>query len=160
MGYLNAADKLVGMVIERQALADEMLYPVCFLYRHYVELALKEIIGLGGLLRHESWLSEEGHNLCTLWNKAMPVLRDFVPGMQVEELEAVGKQIAELQEIDPKADGFRFPKTRETKNQPAQATLAGLRHVNLRHMRDVTSGIASLLNGSIDWLEEAISAYP
>lgn len=155
-GYRNAADKLVGMVLQRQALADEMLYPVCFLYRHFVELALKEIIGLGNLLQHGRWPTEEGHDLCVLWEKAEPVLRDFVSGMRVEELEAVGKQIAELQEIDPKADGFRYPKTRETKNQPAQVTLVGLRHVNLRHMRDVMSGIASLLDGSIDWLSEAV----
>ena len=157
-GYRHAADKLVDMVIERQALADEMLYPVCFLYRHFVELALKEIIGLGNLRQLGDWRTEEGHNLSDLWKKTEPVLRGLFSRMQEEELEAVGKQIAELQEIDPKADGFRFPKTKKTKNQPAQVTLAGLRHVNLRHMRDVMAGIASLLEGSIERLSEAISA--
>lgn len=68
-------------------------------------------------------LLRKGHELCVLWEKAAPVLRDHVSGMRHEELEAVSKQIAELQETDPKADGFRYPKTRETKISQCESPL-------------------------------------
>jgi len=52
MGYLKAAERLVALFIDTRESPDSVLYPICFLYRHYVELQLKILISEGTELVH------------------------------------------------------------------------------------------------------------
>ena len=45
--YKEAAEKLVKDVITSRRQRDTLVYPIVFLYRHYIELRLKEIIRAG-----------------------------------------------------------------------------------------------------------------
>lgn len=151
-GYKNAAGKLVELVISRKAIPDEMLYPVLFLYRHYIELRLKEIIQLGNRIATGNWDASHGHDLNSLWDKVEPVLRDKVSGMTDEEIKAIGNIIKQLQEVDTQnAEVFRYPKTTKGK-----VSLEDLSHINLRHVRDVINEVAWILDGSVDFLGEEI----
>jgi len=49
-GYLEAANLLVEKALETGQRTDTLIYPVAFLYRHYLELRLKEITIQGGEL--------------------------------------------------------------------------------------------------------------
>jgi hypothetical protein len=49
-GYLEAADHLSARVIETERGLDTSIYPIVFLYRHYLELRLKELIVQGSAL--------------------------------------------------------------------------------------------------------------
>jgi hypothetical protein len=49
-GYLAAANLLVETILEKEQRADTLIYPAALLYRHYLELRLKEIIVQGGEL--------------------------------------------------------------------------------------------------------------
>lgn len=149
-GYQKAASSLVDRVVEGNALADEMLYPVGFLYRHYLELCLKEITYLGARIDPKMQRPKPSHKLDELWGQALIVLECHVLGLTAQDLATIGEQIRELQAIDPGSDGFRYPV--DKKNATA---LAGLQHVNLRHMRDAMKGIAYVLDGVITYLWEA-----
>lgn len=46
--YKQAADKLVNQ-IEGHSWEDRLIFPVIFLYRHFVELKLKYLIGSGSV---------------------------------------------------------------------------------------------------------------
>jgi hypothetical protein len=150
-GYLHAAHALVEELLAKRVLADEMLYPVCFLYRHCIELRLKHVASLGHRLKDGEYKAPSGHNLSELWKSAHPVLRDQVHGTTPAELETIASQIAELQNIDSKSDEFRYPVTMSEK-----VALTGLQHVNLRHMRDVMCAMDTVLAGSVVYLVEAI----
>lgn len=149
-GYQKAAASLVDRVVDGNALADEMLYPVGFLYRHYLELCLKEITFLGARIDPEIQRPKPSHKLDKLWSDALIVLERHVHSMTAQDLETIGEQIFELQAIDPGSDGFRYPVDKEN-----ATALASLKHVNLRHMRDAMSGIAYVLDGVITYLWEA-----
>jgi hypothetical protein len=151
-GYLHAADALVGRLLEREVVADEMLYPVCFLYRQYVELRLKHIVSLGARIATGKACAPTGHCLDNLWTKAEPVLRERVQGNRPGELDTIHAQILELQKIDSGSDGFRYPSLRDGK--PA---LAGLEKVNLRHVREVMMAMDTVFSESITYLVEVVN---
>ncbi|HHS8916416.1 TPA: hypothetical protein ACTVMT_005267, partial [Escherichia coli] len=45
-GYRRAADILINHIDESGRDQDFLVYPVLFLYRHHLELLIKQIIGL------------------------------------------------------------------------------------------------------------------
>src|SRR6266478_1683118 len=48
IGYKDAADALIERVLEKNFGADLQIYPIAFLYRHYLELRLKQLLICGG----------------------------------------------------------------------------------------------------------------
>ena len=47
IGYKHAADNLVAQIVNGDPYQDALVFPICFLYRQYIELRLKEIIKSG-----------------------------------------------------------------------------------------------------------------
>src|SRR4030042_2814002 len=54
IGYKDAADILVSHIEEKRRYQDTLVYPIVFLYRQYLELALKDIIRKGQRLQEIS----------------------------------------------------------------------------------------------------------
>ena len=50
IGYKEAADKLVENIMDTPRYQDTLVFPICFLYRQYIELRLKELIKSGRCL--------------------------------------------------------------------------------------------------------------
>src|SRR5687768_7210692 len=67
-GYKTAADKLVDM-LEGNAPEDVLILPIIFMYRHYLELKLKYLIGALDVLSETQMPPAQfmTHNLPTLW---------------------------------------------------------------------------------------------
>jgi hypothetical protein len=87
-----------------------------FLFRHYLELSLKNIILAGRFLTREganappeNAVPAWGHNLRELWKL---VLTDAKPKMEKDwcsyDIEFVEKCIAEFDAVDPKGMAFRY----------------------------------------------------
>ncbi len=66
-GYKLAGDVLVGNFLGEPRDHDNLIYPILYCYRHYIEVALKEIVE-----SHGQWvgitLSKKDHNLPKLWS--------------------------------------------------------------------------------------------
>ena len=149
-GYKDAADIIVDRLVETGEGADLLVYPVAFLYRHYLELRLKELIIHGQELLDVSKDFRHIHRIDVLWSSCRDLLQQIYPGSPRTELDAVEACIAELCLIDRQSISFRYPATKD-----GNQTLPSVEHINLRHLRDVMSGIASLLDGA----SMGVSAY-
>jgi hypothetical protein len=149
-GYLAAANLLLEAVFEKEQRADTLIYPVAFLYRHYLELRLKEIIVQGGeLLAHQSDLKPV-HKLDVLWNSVRLILEKVWPNGPKTDLDAVENVIRQFHNLDLTSIAFRYPVDRNN-----NATLSGLTQVGPRNLRDVMQRTAGLLEAS----SSAISMY-
>ena len=78
-GYRRAADILINHIDESGRDQDFLVYPVLFLYRHHIELIIKQIIGLALALTEEPdkrQYKKDDHNLNTLWPLAQKLILD------------------------------------------------------------------------------------
>ena len=115
--FYRASLVLVEGVAENRLNEDTEGIAAAFMFRHYLELALKNIILAGRFLtedgenaRHEDVLPAWGHRLSELWKL---VLSDAKPKMlpadwESHDTEFVEKCIAEFDGIDPKGLAFRY----------------------------------------------------
>jgi hypothetical protein len=127
--YYEAALRLLDDAPEAPKV-DGVVMPILFLYRHFIELALKAIlIGLGDHLHERAGAAYQVyamHNLARLLNKvrerhaqAKASLDTFgtidLPSDQAQRF------IEELNTIDPESMGFRYPFRKTDKMLPAAA---------------------------------------
>lgn len=80
-----------------------------FLYRHYVELCLKDIIAAGIYLEMGNGFYPATHNLGDLWKSAREYLERIEPGGSDETLASMTEMIAQLDQLDPGSFTFRYP---------------------------------------------------
>jgi hypothetical protein len=103
-------------VAEDRLNEDTESIAAAFLFRHYLELSLKNIILAGRFLTKEGHNAPRenavpawGHNLSELWKL---VLSDAKPKMEADwgnhDIEFAEKCIAEFDAIDPKGMAFRY----------------------------------------------------
>jgi len=139
-GYKLAGDVLVGHAMEARHDQDILVFPIVFNYRQYLELRLKDLISGSGRLLDRDHSIRKGHDLLKLWRQVRPNLEAVWPEGR-EHHEAIEEQIAEFCNIDAASFAFRYPV--DTKGIP---TLPDLRRVNLRQLREVMAGIATVLD--------------
>ena len=113
-GYKMAADALIEGIHENRGRGiDFLVFPVCFLYRHYIEIQLKELIHTFGLLHDKpeakEYLSKPRHSLKDLWQKfkEMNVELDQI---DPDDLQRMNEIIVELDAFDPGGTTFRYHK--------------------------------------------------
>lgn len=135
-GYKKAADRLIDHQIDQDSNVHEndyLVYPICFMYRQFIELRLKEILQLGSV-----WVDKEKdisrsmntHNLADIWKyDVRPILEYFFPSykkskldlaynyiyqfLYTEEIKKNSNQLTQEEkdqlEIDPQSYAFRYP---------------------------------------------------
>lgn len=137
-GYKLAGDKLVDAVItERGWQIDFMVYPIVFLYCHYLELRLKELslkVGIKVLGTHK---------LLPLWKALRPRLEAVWNDPESQAFNAlIEARLSELDVVDS-SESFRYPKLKG-----GQSTLAGLREINVERLKNVIQAVSNVLDGS------------
>jgi len=162
-GYRRGARLLVEHVIEHQREQDYLVYPVIFLYRHHIELALKNLI------RHTPYLIDrpltteeekhlERHRLDLLWQDLKPMFAAVCKAAGWDRLDAADEEgvdsyIRQLTALDP--DSFSFRYTRSKKGAPSLPS--ELKRINLRHFAEMVERLADYLDGldmAVSVLEE------
>jgi len=134
--YLRSADALVAASVADTSCMDVHVFAICFLYRHSLELLLKDalwkshyaITGEKGLRRIR------GHRLNELWCALRKNVTTLCPvdfpmdAKTVTEFEGL---IAQIEDHDLESDSFRYPyDSKDRKSHPR------LEHVNLRVLHD------------------------
>ena len=112
-GYRRAAEALSED--RANSCSTYLLFPMAFLYRHYVELRLKHMLFVSleypGLPPPPNgW--RLNHNLKETWNLVLPRLLAASGGLPKVELDNVTRLIEELHDKDPGAFVFRYPTSR------------------------------------------------
>lgn len=141
-GYRRAAIVLLREVVDGKMSPDFAIFPLAFLWRHHVELALKDIIADGRDLAEEAARSSTHHCLATLWSEARKYIVEY-GDPNAPELTNVEANIVEFERIDPRADGFRYPRARDG----IQQNLAGApEQVNLERLHEAMLAVSNFLD--------------
>ncbi len=160
--YKCSADALVACALEDHNLLDLHAYAVCFLYRHGLELILKDMVWKSHYLLTGTKrfmlpnLKELGrHCLSDLWKKGRvdseSVLGDDLPFDAVAD-EQVRQLLLQFERHDPNSSSFRYPIGKKTGR-----THPDVNNVNLRVLRDrVHQAVdrVEMLVSLIDWCYE------
>ncbi len=139
LGFKRAADILVDTVLIEPGYADEVVYAIGYLYRLYIEVRLKSILESANQISKTDY----HHYLDKLWKKVKPIIGKSSQFFDNGELEAVEENIQEFLKIDPFSDAFRY-----STNKNDEPTLAEMRTVDLRHLKQVMDSISTALEGS------------
>lgn len=140
--YRKAADVLVERV-GGEFLGHHIVFPIAQLYRHYVELRLKEIIVSARSVRNEPGGFPRRHQLRDLWKLTLPYMNGLSAELTDAHVQSVSALVEQLDDMDPSGTSFRYPV--EAGQAPAFADVS---HVNLKRLRDAVAGIAAVLDGA------------
>jgi hypothetical protein len=102
-GYKQAADLLAQHVVEAQRDCDHLIYPIGFLYRHALEVLLKDILHRGG---HGH---RNGHDLLPLWQECRGVIEERCYAIERSDLDAAEAVIRQFADKDRESTVFRYP---------------------------------------------------
>ncbi len=141
---------------------DRLIFPVLYLYRHYLELQLKELVILGvkcGKFKLEEVNDKKKgdlrrHDLDKLWKLVKPFLVESYPkDNRVLYTELI---VDDFHLLDKDGQILRFDREKDTLNKrpykeilPCQITLAELRE----KMSKVFDHLDSSYGGILDWLD-------
>jgi len=152
-GYKKAADVLVEYVGRAKRHQDVLVYPIVFLYRHYIELMLKCLIhDVRVLLRRPAKLPMH-HKLKELWEECAPLLAEAFPDEPEQGFEAVADYIEQFSKVDPASTAFRY-----AQNKNGAPSVPGLKHINLANLCDVMDRLDSFLDGASSATDHALEA--
>ena len=118
-GYKNAADLIIKHALTTGFLGDldSLVYPACFLYRQYIELALKGIYLSNTKDTQQNKIAtieKCGHNLLKIWEKAKSLIIADYPNEDHGVLMAVENYIKEFDSEDKRSFAFRYPVDKKT----------------------------------------------
>ena len=153
-GYRRAAEALFAHTTTVQRMSPEyMLWPLAFLWRHHVELALKDIIATGRQIKN----GDEGrsfpriHRLRELWDTAKPHIVMY-GDPNAPELANVAGNIDEFESVDESSTSFRY----------APEGVGGLRKlpgtVNLTALHEAMVAISNFLDAVHECQQREIEA--
>jgi hypothetical protein len=134
---------------------DTLVYPIVYLYRHHIELVLKNTIYTASKLLNQEIGKLDGHKLLKLWGTLRPILdavSDTSQEFPAEHLEGIDSYIRQLEEHDPDGTRFRYAKT--TKKQPSLKQNLNL--INIRIFAEMLETLADYLGGIDDWFAQLL----
>ncbi|MCP5134411.1 MAG: hypothetical protein H6976_12655 [Gammaproteobacteria bacterium] len=114
-GYFQSAKNQLDAIIKNSGLVDILIYPLCYSYRHGIELGLKHLARELPLIFQEGEKIKLTHNLNDNWNSIRPYivrLRRYLDENN-ESVPFIDKVLNDFLEFDPNGEVFRFPENRK-----------------------------------------------
>ena len=147
-GYKEAAERVYESWV---ALSDDSLvFPIVFLYRHYVELRLKELLQSAEryLDLPREWQSN--HKIGELWGCLNQLLPQIFPDEPEADLQNAGRLVRELAQGDPLSFHFRYPESKDGRQH-----LENLERLDIVSFADAMRRLSAFLDGA----SMALSVY-
>lgn len=162
IGYKQAADNLVGQIVNGGRYQDALVFPICFLYRQYIELRLKEIIKSGRSLLDENGTFPQHHKIQHLWELAITIIKKvFSDKKEPLDLSIAAHVISEFSKLDPDSFAFRYPF-----DKTGKSTLDSISHINIRKVAnyidkfsDCIDSVSMGISVYLDHKREMVSEY-
>ena len=129
--------------VEDGASPDYLVFPLAFLWRHHLELALKDVIATGQALNGEEHGVPKTHRLSELWNRAKRHIEPLGPD-GAPELANVELGILEFEQIDPGSDEFRYPLDRKGNGSLPTAP----EWVDVRRLHEAMIALSNFFSGA------------
>ncbi|ENF4060962.1 hypothetical protein RZU96_003902 [Escherichia coli] len=144
-GYRRAADILINHIDESGRDQDFLVYPVLFLYRHHLELLIKQIIGLALALAEDPdkhQYKKDDHNLNNLWPLAQKLILEVDDSYRPSDFKIVKEVVKALHQADERATDFRYARRND-----GIRSLEGIHYVNTRRFGEKMGEVSDLLDG-------------
>ncbi|MBW7973254.1 hypothetical protein [Bradyrhizobium sp. BR 10289] len=106
--YSLAFDELARKAYQPGHRVSNLSIPLFFLARHSIELALKGTI-IEYAKTDDVAAKTDGHDLVALWDRLSASMERWGCSTTDDWGVVVAKQIADIQEVDPRGDRFRYP---------------------------------------------------
>lgn len=149
-GYFLAAELLAKHACEDRLDRNFLVFPICYLYRHNIELQLKDLIVVARRVVKPVTEKVTHHRIKDLWALARQLLGEADLGKPYpEEFKEVDRLIDYFAGVDDDAQAFRFP----TKMN-GDRSLADISEIDLESLRDQVNSVTLYLWGCIDWLDD------
>jgi hypothetical protein len=172
-GFRMAALRLALQVCETHSDQDSLVYPILYLYRHHLELVLKDIFrSLTRLLdrpvtKDEDWHLGR-HDLIPLWEMIVALLDPLCElagegPIPADDVEGVRAYLIQVAEHDPDGQRFRYSTIRikpsKKSEQPARnmrSIKEELQLVNIRVFAKHMEQLADYLDGLDSWVADLL----
>ncbi|HHU1696315.1 TPA: hypothetical protein ACUA5C_004966 [Escherichia coli] len=144
-GYRRAADILINHIDESGRDQDFLVCPVLFLYRHHLELLIKQIIGLALALAEDPdkhQYKKDDHNLNNLWPVAQKLILEVDDSYRPSDFRLVKEVVKALHQADERATDFRYARRND-----GTRSLEGIHYVNTRWFGEKMGEVSDLLDG-------------
>lgn len=144
--YAEAAKMLVRHLNEDGFYIDVGVHPICFLFRHSLELQFKQIVWDGRQLIGEDGRIEQlcsSHSLKPLWSEIEVIMNLVWPNIPFpDEALLIREVVTWFHEADPGSFAFRYPFDKKL-----QASLSDVRHINLTTLAEAMEASLQFLDG-------------
>lgn len=159
MLFQERARDLVRAWLRTNDKPENFIYAVGFLYRHSIELYLKDIVARSTWFRGLSLKAQrtaiDGHRLCELWGRAKPLMADYIEDDEVRTFE---RQLLQLDELDRGSDGFRYPFRFSDREGNRKPVLEGITYQSFDNLVWILDGLCSWLAATAN-MEQQYSDY-
>lgn len=143
-GYRRAAVAVYEASLKSVEPPEFAVWPLAFLWRHHLELALKWLIASGRALDGDDQTFPEHHGLHKLWDEARLYL------VRISSEDAIGlaeaeARLIEFEKVDPGSMGFRYP---VAKNLKGPSLPTNLSEINLKRLHEGMTELADFLDAA------------
>lgn len=112
IGYFIAGRMVATAAAADQLQIDLFVYPLVFLYRHAIELALKHLVTVLPPLYGEEVKYQATHKLLDNWTVVRGYLERSAESGRPDSIPAFEAILLDFADLDPKGEPFRFPEER------------------------------------------------
>lgn len=147
VSYLRAGDILIEHTLNSESSSDYILslcvIPACFLYRQYLELALKDIYiqySEDNDKEKEKMLQKTSHDLSAIWKYAKPLIENVIEKSDEEELALIESYVFNFASEDRNSFKYRYPITKKL-----EMVLPNERKININNLKERMGEIEGFL---------------
>ncbi|MCX5867012.1 MAG: hypothetical protein NT009_05940 [Proteobacteria bacterium] len=149
-GYQKAFQLLGSEALKDDAAKQVLIFPIIFLFRHYIELTLKQIIEIGNPILGKQSKYDPIHKIEELWDQAKKIIIKVYPEGKNEDLSTVDDCMKEIIKKDPKSLVFRYPED----PKKTEVYLPDCGNFDMRNFLEVSEKISNFLEGSLTGIYE------
>ena len=110
--FMDAADALMETYQAMTLYREAFFFPIAYLYRHGLELLLKDLVRIGVFLQFFKQEDVEvmlaGHPLAPLWNKARKLIEHRFPNSDPSPIKGTEAIINQFHQDDPSGQRLRY----------------------------------------------------
>lgn len=157
-GYKTAGDRLIEIAEHDRQARHDLIYPILFCYRQFLELSLKRMLSEYACLAEIEMHPPRGkeHSLKQLLEAFRRLLQEVYDGQDHATITTVSECILEFEDMDPHSFTFRYATDRKTGlPYPVQVD-----RIDLARLKDVMNGIGGFFDGCEGYLDELSNAQP
>lgn len=145
-GYINSYKEAADTLVE-ELTPDLYLFPIMFTYRHYLELALKNICEKNMTEeKYKDFIFKASHNLGKIWCTSKEILELQLNNDEINFIEQI---VIFFDALDSDSFAFRYEKTRNQKHKSIKEDYLTINTLNLKKYIDRVDDILRFTYDSI-----------